>query len=25
MLLRCIINAFINEEKGSFKAKRCWY
>jgi len=25
MLLRCIINAFINEEKGSFKAKICLY
>jgi len=25
MLLRCIINAFINEEKGSFKVKACLY
>lgn len=24
MLLRCITNAFINEEKGSFKAKICY-
>jgi len=25
MLFRCIINAFINEEKGSFKVKACLY
>jgi len=25
MLLQCIINAFIREEKGAFKAKVCLY